>query len=214
MSIDSHGNVHQPKGAPSSAGGQFTSRQRADATASLNPAPSTMAASLARGNGFGPYKLSGFKSMNGQEGPAWTAKIKRGGTTIATVHQDGQGGETFVRYASREAREEFAAFVATDYAFPPFPGISDRSCEDSDVLDLWATELETAKRLRASRSRGSLPVLTAVDYAHALEAGGLETYGLISRAVDDIEGARSLLARDGNHEGALYFDGESWVRFP
>lgn len=57
------------------------------------------------------YSVTGLKTLRGRETRAVEAKLRRGKTVIADIHNDGNGGMTFVRFASRDESAAFSAWV-------------------------------------------------------------------------------------------------------
>lgn len=206
----------KPAGAPNSEGGQFdTVRKDADTLGPLAiPAPvrgtERMAATLAPSGGYGPYTVAKYKSMTGREGEAFSFEIHNGKRVIAHVHNDGNGGQTLVRYTGPEARDEFRAFVDEHWAFAPFDDFGDDTHDDHQVADVWAIEIDTRKTLRSQRGRKNLPIVTAADIER--QPDGIIEYSVLTNAV----GREHLLhsALKDQADGALYFDGDNWVPIP
>lgn len=204
--------------------GQFASKTN-DAptgglTASEPPAPRPRGgASLKRGD-FGGYTLSKVSRMNGREGEAFSATIMLNGKAAGELIQDGNGGETWARWNTREHREAFEQLVKDhwdfeqDYTFAGHHMVT--PYREDAVLDALYEEHDTRKRLNRARTGKKLSVLTRrqLDALDALDGhDGITEWGQISNGVG-IE--KDLLAHPGlgpGLEGASYWDGEAWVPF-
>lgn len=94
------------------------------------------------------YNLTGLKTLRGRETRAVEAKLRRGKTVIADIHNDGNGGMTFARFTSRDESTAFHAWVdswtiriESDY----FP--DGHAYEADSVLDALVEEILLAKEL-------------------------------------------------------------------
>ncbi|SDH31617.1 hypothetical protein [Microbacterium sp. 77mftsu3.1] len=171
-------------------------------------------ATLSRGE-FGPYSVSNIKKMNGREGEAYSATIKRGRTAIADIHQDGNGGETFVSPASREAREELEAYVAEHWDFDLTYGGNYPSSTPHDVAsfaDALFSEFDLRRTLARAVKAGTLILLADADLAAVEEDDQVLQYTKVTRALDDAAKVYAQFLKQGAvNERTLYWTGTEWA---
>lgn len=201
--------------------GQFAAKTNDAPTGGLTaPEPPTArprgGATMKRGD-FGGYTLAKVSRMNGREGEAFSATIMLDRKPAGELIQDGNGGETWARWNTREHREAFEQLVKDhwdfdqDYTHAGYHLVAPYR-EDS-VLDALYEEHDTRKRLNRARTGKKLPVLLESHLAALDEHDGVLVWSQISNGV----GAERDLLTDPNIgpqlEGASYWDGEAWVPF-
>jgi hypothetical protein len=95
------------------------------------------------------YNISGLKTLQGRETRAVEGKLRRGKTVIADIHNDGNGGQTFARFTSREESTAFHAWVDSwtiriESEYNP----EGYAYEADNVLDALVEEMLLAKELK------------------------------------------------------------------
>jgi len=171
-------------------------------------------ATLSRGE-FGPYAVSNIKKMDGREGEAYSAVIKRGRTVIAEIRQDGNGGDTFVSPASREAREELEAYVAEHWNFDLTYGGSYPSATPHDVTsfaDALFSEFDLRRTFGRKVKAETLVLLVEDDLAEVEEYDQVSRYTEVKRALNDAARVYTQFQKQGVvDERTLYWTGTEWA---
>lgn len=57
------------------------------------------------------YWIADLQTMDTPNFPAYAGTLTENGVPVATFHNDGRGGATFVEYLNPQAREEFQSFL-------------------------------------------------------------------------------------------------------
>lgn len=169
-------------------------------------------ASMQRG-AVGPYSLRNARGHETINGYAWTATVYREGTRIGFAEQTGTGGMTLVSIGGEEGAEfyRYAREVWNVEKF--YDGGSFMQNTDDGFAESLYEEADILRRLNADRRKGNLPVLLAADLPEIETYDVLTAWRPIRGCVNDIDGVRHALRERGDADGALYFDGTSWVPF-
>jgi hypothetical protein len=94
-----------------------------------------------------------------------------------------------------------------------FPDLSDAPYNPDAVIDEMFEEDDVRRDLRRARGRKTLPVMFREDVAAAEEGGHLTSHRAVTRGVGAESQVAEMLRKSGDLDGALYFDGDSWVPF-
>jgi hypothetical protein len=151
------------------------------------------------------YVTTGLKTMQGREGTAYTAKVRKGKRVVADLLQDGNGGELRYDFVTRDDAAEFNEFVKlwegmtwgiTDFSPEGFPF---RDAED--VLDFFVMDQILLKELkRASK--------TKFLFLKEGESPN-DSYNIVGGLTFDNPDLKAILAKVP--EVVLYWNGEGWV---
>ena len=112
----------------------------------------------------GSYTISALNTMQGMEGTAFTATLRSSRKIAATLHQDGNGGQTFVDWTTRQDEADFDAYAA---GYEGKWGKTEFSPEGFDwdtesVLEALVGEVILFRELKR-RARTSILFLTSED---------------------------------------------------
>lgn len=178
--------------------------------------PSRRGAAMGRGT-FGGYTLANVKKFDGREGQGFSADLRLNGKPVGHVVQEGYGGETFCRFASRDASAQFDELVATEWAFEVHygPRVSGEAFSvphtQETVLDALFEETDLARKLGRDHRAGKLSVMTPTDIEQMEQLDGVTQWQTFPRFADRPQAVAAYLAKTGELEGALYWDGEKWA---
>lgn len=151
------------------------------------------------------YVITGLKTLQGREGTAYTAKVRKGKRVIADLLQDGNGGELRIYFASREDEAEFNEFVKlwdgmtwgiTEFSPEGFP-----FKDAEDVLDFFVMDQILLKELKRA-SKTKFLFIKAGESPENL-------HNIITKLTYDHPNLKEILANFP--EVALYWNGEGWV---
>jgi hypothetical protein len=152
------------------------------------------------------YSISGLKTLAGRETRVVEAKLRRGKTVIADIQNDGNGGQTFARFISREESAAFHAWVdswtiriESEY----FP--EGHAYDAGSVLDALVDEVLLAKDLKRKAKTKFLFLEEGEDPMteyHLLINITFENPRLPERIAEYAPGA------------VLYWNNEGWVPVP
>lgn len=105
----------------------------------------------------GNYKVTVQQKWDGREGIGYNAILKRGRSIIADLHQDGNGGSTYVFYYSIEEEDKFKEYVA-EWDFQYGEDIAEEygldfllDHDEESVIDTLVEEALTLKQMNSSR---------------------------------------------------------------
>jgi hypothetical protein len=104
----------------------------------------------------GEYSATIKEKWEGREGPGFNAVLKRGKTVVASITQEGQGGQTYASYTSPAERDAFLAYVALwDWTTSYDDFVLE--WDEETVLDSLAAEAIELKALNAVRKFQFIP---------------------------------------------------------
>lgn len=180
-----------------------TSTVRLNATLELAPAS------------VGRWAVTKVRKFQSLDGGGFEATVTLDGKVVGTFANEGNGGGTWFRHSSREARDAMESLsrewaqIQPDLVYAPTVTVNaDGSQSEPEALvseehicDSLVENANLAKKLDGIVKRGKTPVLTRKDAADADNGGewhveyGIKGYGTINGPLD-VAGVRALIARD------------------
>jgi len=206
---DRQGNLH------SSDDGRFTEKTNSKPSSAMR-ATASPDSDRPRGTRFapgdlGPYRLRGYRSMRGEETPAFEGKLVNGSTVLASVYSEGRGGAPLMHPMSRAAHDELQAYIRG-----PWAAASDRHgpLGEEDFLFALSEEAQTSKELAAVRRKGRVAVMNADHVAQSRADGGLSVYITVDAGGDAAKAIEDLRASAAMRGGYYYdYDAAEWQPF-
>jgi hypothetical protein len=152
------------------------------------------------------YNLLGLKTLKGRETRVVEARLRRGKTVIADIYNDGNGGQTFARFTSRDESAAFHAWVdswtiriESDY----FP--EGHAYEADSVLDALVEEVLLAKELKRKAKKQFLFLEEGEDPQ--------DGYHELTNVTFDDPRIPGFLKTHVAH-AVMYWNNEGWVPVP
>jgi len=203
--IDANGDVHRGPGSPD--GGQFAGKQNSKPASPIRaessaPEPTARVLASPTMTDLGGYSLSGFRSMRGEETPAFEGDLKIDGTTVGRVYSDGRGGAPMIYWAGRAEREAAEAWLL------------ESGMDEETFAFKLGEDADFAKDLKRSRAKKTITLMLAEDVAagSAVQPDGRMRFGQVKDALDLPEAIRlsPAVAKDFAHY-SHYWDGAAWA---